>query len=28
VNVEPMQTVLDCLAELPSENTVFQFDTF
>jgi Tfp pilus assembly protein PilX len=28
VNVEPMQTVLDCLAELPSENSVFQFDTF
>ena len=28
VNVEPMQTVLDCLAELPDPNGVFQFDTF
>lgn len=28
VNVEPMQTVVDCLADLPEANSVFQFDTF
>ena len=27
-DVEPTQTVLDCLAELPSESAVFRFDTF
>jgi Tfp pilus assembly protein PilX len=27
VNVEPMQTVVDCLAELPEENGTFSFDT-
>ena len=28
VNVEPTQTIVDCLAELPEANGVFQFDTF
>ena len=28
VNVEPMQTIVDCLAELPSANGTFSFDTF
>ena len=28
VNVEPTQTVVDCLADLPEANSVFQFDTF
>lgn len=28
VNVEPMQTVVDCLADLPSEASGFRFDTF
>ena len=28
VNVEPMQTVLDCLAELPDDSGTFRFDTF
>ena len=28
VNVEPTQTIVDCLADLPEANSVFQFDTF
>jgi hypothetical protein len=28
VNVEPTQTVVDCLADLPTANGEFQFDTF
>jgi hypothetical protein len=28
VNVEPMQTLVDCLAELPTANDTFSFDTF
>ena len=28
VNVEPTQTIVDCLAELPEANSLFQFDTF
>jgi hypothetical protein len=28
VNVEPMQTIVDCLAELPNPNGTFSLDTF
>jgi hypothetical protein len=28
VNVEPTQTIVDCLADLPEANSLFQFDTF
>jgi Tfp pilus assembly protein PilX len=28
VNVEPTQTIVDCLADLPTANGEFQFDTF
>jgi len=28
VNVEPTQTIVDCLADLPEANSVFSFDTF
>jgi len=28
VNVEPMQTLVDCLADLPTANDTFRFDTF
>jgi Tfp pilus assembly protein PilX len=28
VDVEPTQTVVDCMAELPAESTGFRFDTF
>ena len=28
VNVEPMQTIVDCLADLPEASDTFRFDTF